>query len=194
MGLVGPERSRPGWEVPAVGHSLWPLQRPHHRGPALGTRLSWLLLAALSCPGPWALPTQQVCLVQVQQEGLGHVVGSGRGLRGLRRVPGLLVAFWPKGLSSEPRPECQLKPPCAYTNTQKRLCGHKDIHTGTDRRARTHGRSRSQASEAHVQGDTFRSTHKAHKGGNTPPGLPCIRWLIYFPWVPGTYWPGLAGG
>lgn len=157
VGLVGPERRRPGWEVPAVGHSLWLLQRPHHRGPALGAWLSWLLLAALSCPGPWALPTQQVCLVQVQQEGRGDVVGGGRGLRGLRTVPALLVAFWTKGFSSS-QGQSTSSNHRVHTQTRRTwLCGHKDVHTGTDRHTRAHGRSRSQASEAHEQGDTLRS-------------------------------------
>ncbi|XP_059859860.1 exocyst complex component 3-like protein 4 isoform X2 [Delphinus delphis] len=40
------------WGVPAVGHSLWLLQRPQRLGPALRPLLGRLLLAALLCLGP----------------------------------------------------------------------------------------------------------------------------------------------
>ena len=37
------------WKAPAVGQSLWLLQRPHRPGPTLRTRPRRLLVAALLC-------------------------------------------------------------------------------------------------------------------------------------------------
>ena len=50
------------WGVPAVGHSLWLLQRPQRLGPALRPQLGRLLLAALFCLGPGVYsPVRYVC-------------------------------------------------------------------------------------------------------------------------------------
>lgn len=107
-GAGGSRGTDHGWEVPAVGHSLWLLQRAHRLGSALRAQLGQLLLVAPSA-WPQCLLTQQVCVTQVEQEVDGGAVGSGRGLKGLRTIHVLLVAFLAKGLSSEPRPVCQLK-------------------------------------------------------------------------------------
>ncbi|XP_043290525.1 exocyst complex component 3-like protein 4 [Cervus canadensis] len=44
------------WKAPAVGQSLWLLQRPHRPGPALRTRPRRLLLVALLCLGSSVYP------------------------------------------------------------------------------------------------------------------------------------------
>lgn len=177
-----------GWEVPAASHSLWLTQGPHHRGPA--PRRARLPLAAPTCLGPDLL-AQQVC-----SGAGGHwgAVDSGREFKGPRVIPVLPVAFRAKGLSSEPRPDCQLQSQRSYTNMQKAdRCGHRDTHAGTDTRTRTHGES-----GLH----TYRETHSGQRTKpirtpvrqHTPRLRSHIRSLIFFPWVPALAWwaPGQA--
>lgn len=75
--------------------------------------------------------------MQVEQEGHGRAVASGRGLKGLWAIPVLLVAFRAKGLSSESRPKCQL----ITVDTRKCRRGQREVKTRvqTQTAAQTHG-------------------------------------------------------
>lgn len=94
MGLVGPSRQGPScWLLTVAVPEAALARRP--------------LRTALFCWGPVAI-SQQVCSVQVKQGGHGYC-GQWAETQGTETIPVLLVAFWVKGLSLKPRPECQLK-------------------------------------------------------------------------------------
>lgn len=151
-------------------------------------------------PGAWALLTQQVRSVQVAQEGCGDAVGSGRGLRGPRTVRGLTVAFWAKDLSSEPRPERQLRSPGADTDTQnapmrteRPTHGHRQTHGLADRTTR---RPLRHMCRGHTQVNT--QGPSAQKETLTPLRLPPTldRLSVSLGYLPGTgrAWLGAESG